>query len=151
MKADVQWHGGLTFNGTADSGFTLPLGGSPTAGGNNDGFRPMELILLGLAGCTGMDVVSILRKMRQNVTDFQVHLESKRSDQHPKVFTYIRVHYVIHGHNLKANSVERAIELFSEKFLYFVKNIDRMDVLFGSSFSKLEDVGKPFTRCGHTR
>ncbi len=111
MNAYVQWHGGLTFNGTADSGFTLPLGGSSAAGGNNDGFRPMELILLGLAGCTGMDVISILRKMRQDVTDFQVQVESKRSEQHPKVFTYIRVHYIIRGHNLKAKSVERAIQL----------------------------------------
>lgn len=116
MQANVTWHHGLTFNGTADTGFSVNLGGSPAAGGDNDGFRPMELVLVGLAGCTGMDVISILRKMRQDVTRFAVMADGDRTDTHPKVFTHIQLHYVIHGRGLEKKSVEKAIALSAERY-----------------------------------
>ncbi|MEA4908852.1 MAG: OsmC family protein [Anaerolineaceae bacterium] len=116
MESKVIWHQGLTFTGTADTGFTLPLGGRPEDGGANDGFRPLELILVGLAGCTGMDVISILKKKRQEVTDFEVRIQAERSPEHPKVFTHILVEYVVTGHNIDPAAVDRAIELSETKY-----------------------------------
>ena len=78
----------MTFTGTADSGFSVPLGGNPKFGGDNDGFRPMELIATGLAGCTAMDTISILQKKRQEVTDFEVNVHAERAKEHPSVFIY---------------------------------------------------------------
>jgi putative redox protein len=115
-NASVTWQHGLSFTGTADSGFTLNLGGSAAAGGDEDGFRPMELILIGLAGCTGMDVISILQKKRQNVTDFQVKVSAEKARTYPTVFTSIQVHYLLGGTNLDPQAVERAIELSKDKY-----------------------------------
>jgi len=88
MEAKVNWQGRLTFIGTADSGFSVGLGGDAAAGGDSDGFRPMEMLAIGLAGCTAMDVISILGKKRQEVTDFEVKVHAGRAQEHPKVFTY---------------------------------------------------------------
>ena len=115
-NASVTWKHGLSFTGTADSGFTLNLGGSAAAGGAEDGFRPMELILVGLAGCTGMDVVSILQKKRQNVTDFQVKVSAEKARTYPTVFTHIQLHYLVSGPGLDPQAVERAIELSKDKY-----------------------------------
>ena len=111
MDAELTWKSNLSFNGTADTGFTLPLGASPKVGGDNDGFRPMELILIGLAGCTAMDVISILQKKRQQVTAFQVTAHAERSDEHPKVFTRIKLDFQVTGKDIDPRAVERAIEL----------------------------------------
>jgi putative redox protein len=111
MEAKVTWHKGLSFTGTADSGFTLPLGGKKEVGGNEDGFAPMELFLVGLAGCTGMDVISILAKMRQEVTNFEVKIHADRVDQHPKIFSEILIEYIITGKNLDPKLVEKAVNL----------------------------------------
>jgi len=111
MEAKVTWHKGLSFTGTADSGFTLPLGGKKEVGGNEDGFAPMELFLVGLAGCTGMDVISILAKMRQEVTNFEVKIHADRVDQHPKIFSEIMIEYIITGKNLDPKLVEKAVNL----------------------------------------
>ena len=116
MKATVNLEHGMTFTATADSGFPITLGTEIAVGGNDDGARPMELILMGLGGCTGMDVISILRKKRQEVTRFEVQLSAERADQHPKVFTKINVHYVIAGQNVTAEAVERAIELSATRY-----------------------------------
>lgn len=116
MNASVHWHHGLSFTGTADSGFTLNLGTDPGVGGDDDGFRPMELILIGLAGCTSMDVMSILQKKRQTVTGFDVKVDTERSADHPKVFTYIHIHYLVQGSNIDPKAVERAIELSRDKY-----------------------------------
>ena len=95
MKASASWqNNSLSFSGTAATGFVVPMGS------DDDGFRPMELLLVSLAGCTGMDVISILQKKRQDVTDFQVQIDSDRATDHPKVFTHIRVHYVVRGRNI---------------------------------------------------
>ena len=111
MQAKVQWHDRLTFEGTADSGFSLPLGSSPSVGGDNDGFRPMELFAIGLVGCTAMDVISILRKKRQDITDFEVSADIERADEHPKVFTKAVIEYLFSGHEVDEAAVVRSIEL----------------------------------------
>lgn len=116
MKASVTLDHGMTFLGTADTGFTVQMGASPSVGGDDDGLRPMELLLLGLGGCTAMDVVSILRKKRQEITGFEVFLDAQRPDEHPKVFTHISIKYVIRGRNVSRAAVERAIELSNTKY-----------------------------------
>lgn len=83
MNATVVWHRGLTFTGTADTGFAVPLGAEPEVGGADDGLRPMELMAMSLAGCTAMDVVSILRKKRQVITAFEVTVRAERAEEHP--------------------------------------------------------------------
>jgi putative redox protein len=116
MKATATWDHGLSFAGTADSGFSVNMGSSVAAGGDDDGFRPMELILTGLVGCTGMDVISILKKKRQHVTNFEVTAEADTADSYPKVFTRIHIHYVLTGKVLDRKAVERAIELSETRY-----------------------------------
>ena len=111
MDAKVTWHDGLHFTGVADSGHELILDGSPQVGGTDKGARPLELMLISLAGCTGMDVISILRKKRQDVTGFEVKTHAERSDTHPKVFTAVTVEYIVTGNNIDPKAVERAIDL----------------------------------------
>ena len=115
-NASVTWKEGLSFTGTADSGFTLNLSGSAAAGGAEDGFRPTELVLVGLAGCTAMDVISILQKKRQNITDFQVKVSGEKAADYPTVFTDIKIHYIVTGHEIDPQAVERAIHLSAEKY-----------------------------------
>ncbi len=116
MNASVRWQGGLSFMGSADSGFAISLGADPSVGGADDGLRPMELIALGLAGCTAMDVISILRKKRQQVEDFEVHVHARRADEHPKVFTAAEIEYLISGYQVDEQAVRRAIELSSTTY-----------------------------------
>ena len=116
MDVKVIWEDRLTFSGTADSGFTLPLGTSPSVGGDDDGFGPLELIALGLAGCTAMDVISILRKKRQDVTAFEVRVHVDRVEEHPRVFSNMHIEYVVTGHEVDEAAVERAIELSETKY-----------------------------------
>lgn len=116
MEAKVVWSSGLSFSGTAPSGFTLPLGAHPDVGGDNDGFRPMELLAIGVAGCTAMDVISILQKKRQQVKSFEVSVVTQQSDEHPKVFTQMEIHYALRGEHLDPKAVERAIELSETKY-----------------------------------
>ena len=116
-KAKVVWKGKMSFEGSAESGFSLPLGTSVESGGDNDGFRPMELLLVGLAGCTAMDVISILEKKGQDVTGFEVRVvEAERAAAHPKVYTHIVLEYVVTGRNVERAAVERAVELSATKF-----------------------------------
>jgi putative redox protein len=116
MDAKVTWQGRMSFAGTADSGFSLKLGARPEVGGDDDGFRPLELLLIGLAGCTAMDVISILQKKRQDVTGFEVRTHAERSDEHPRVFTHVRVEYIFTGRELDPAAIERAIELSETKY-----------------------------------
>ena len=111
MDAKVTWHDGLHFTGVADSGQQVTLDGSPKVGGSDLGSRPLELMLMGLAGCTGMDVISILRKKRQDVTNFEVKAHAEQADSHPHVYTAVIVEYIITGHNIDPKAVERAIDL----------------------------------------
>jgi len=116
MDAKVIWHGDMTFTGKADTGFEVPLGAHPKVGGANDGFRPMELMAVSLAGCTAMDVISILKKKRQDVTDYEVKVHTEQADQHPKVMTHAVIEYHVSGHNVNEQAVLRAIELSALRY-----------------------------------
>ena len=116
MDAKVTWKGRLSFVGTADTGFSVPLGGEVAAGGDEDGFRPMELILTGLAGCTAMDVVSILQKKRQEVIAFAVQAHAERAESHPKVITSAVIEYQVSGHAVDETALLRAIELSATRY-----------------------------------
>ena len=116
MNAKVTWHNGLTFTGEADTGFSVPLGANPDVGGANDGFRPMELIATGLAGCTAMDTISILTKKRQDITEFEVYVSADRAESHPRVFTHFRIEYHVTGHGVDEKAVLRAIQLSAERY-----------------------------------
>lgn len=116
MDAKVIWKSGLGFTGLSDTGFTLPLGSPGDAGTPNDGFRPVELLAIGLAGCTAMDVISILEKKKEKVLAFEVTVHAARANEHPKVFTKAEIVYHLTGINIDAAAVERAIELSSTKY-----------------------------------
>jgi putative redox protein len=116
MDAKVVWKNRMTFSGSADSDFIVPLGTSPEVGGDDDGPRPMELLAIGLAGCTAMDVISILQKKKQEVTAFEVRVHADRAEEHPRVFTRIVMEYVVSGNKVDRTAVERAVQLSSEKY-----------------------------------
>ena len=116
MDAKVTWGGKLAFTGTADSGFELALDGKVSAGGEENGFQPMELMAMSLAGCTAMDVISILRKKRQDVTDFDVRVHAERASEHPKVFTSAVIEYSVVGHGVDEAAVVRSIELSATRY-----------------------------------
>jgi putative redox protein len=116
MDATVLWKHGMSFTGSADSGHAINLGTDASVGGDDDGMRPMELILTGLAGCTAMDVISILTKKRQKVTGFEVRAHGERAADHPKVFTTFHLHYVVKGENVDPVAVQRAMDLSAAKY-----------------------------------
>ncbi len=116
MRATIKWVDGASFTASAGSGHSVTMDGPPDHGGVNRGPRPMEMVLMGMGGCTAFDVMLILRKSRQNVTDCRVELEAERAEREPKVFTRIHVHFVISGHGLRESAVKRAIELSADKY-----------------------------------
>jgi putative redox protein len=116
MKARLKWVEGVCFMGETGSGHAVVMDGAPEGGGRNLGPRPMELVLLGTAGCTSYDVITILKKSRQDVRDCWAELEAERASEDPKVFTKIHFHFVVVGRNIKADAVERAIKLSAEKY-----------------------------------
>lgn len=116
MVLKVTWKGGLEFRGDAKSGFSLDLSASSKVGGLEDGFRPMELMALSLAGCTAMDVISILQKKRQQITEFEVHINPKFANAHPYIWTQVQIEYLITGTDVNPKAVESAIELSLTKY-----------------------------------
>ena len=116
MKARVKWVEQVSFLGETESSHTVLMDGSPAAGGRNLGPRPMEMLLLGAGGCTSFDVISILKKSRQSVSDCYVELEAERAETDPKVFTKIHMHFVVKGKNIKPEVVEKAIKLSADKY-----------------------------------
>jgi len=116
MKARIKWVEQVSFLGETESGHAVLMDGAPTAGGRNLGPRPMEMLLLGAGGCTSFDVIGILKKSRQAVSDCYVELKAERAEQDPKVFTKIHMHFVVKGKDIKADAVERAIKLSAEKY-----------------------------------
>ena len=124
MKATVQWTENMNFVGTPDSGFTVQMDAEASFGGTNNGVRPMEMIALGLAGCTAMDVLSILQKKRQNVTSFEVRVDAPRSADHPKVFTSAVISYIVTGKDVDETAVLRAMELSFTKYCPVQKMLD---------------------------
>jgi putative redox protein len=116
MDVKVNWKGKLAFDGMVGRGLQLPLDTSIESGGEDQGFRPMELLLLGLAGCTGMDVISILQKKRQEVSAFEIRVHGDRAEEHPKVFTHIVIEYIVTGKNIDPAAVARAVELSETRY-----------------------------------
>jgi putative redox protein len=116
MKARVKWVEAMTFVGESGSGHSVVMDGPPGSGGRDLGIRPMEMLLLGMGGCTAFDVVMILRKARQQIVDCVVDIDAVRADTDPKVFTGIHVHFVVTGHGLSNRQVARAVELSAEKY-----------------------------------
>ena len=116
MKASILWMKDGQFIAKSDSGHTLIIDGPPDHGGKNLGARPMEMVLMGLGGCTSIDVIDILKKSRQDVTDCVTQLTAERASTIPAVFTSIHIHFVVTGRNLKTKQVERAIELSATKY-----------------------------------
>ena len=116
MKARVKWVEGMTFIGESESGHAVVMDASPDVGGRNLGPRPMEMLLLGTGGCSSIDVILILQKMRQQVSDCYVEIEAERAESEPKVFTKIHLHFVVKGKDIKAEAVEKAVKLSAEKY-----------------------------------
>ena len=116
MKAQIEWAGNAKFIGESDSGHQITMDGPPESGGNNEGVRPMELVLLGLGGCSSFDVIHILKKQRQHVTGCTTKLTAERAESEPKVFTKVHLHFIVTGHKLHHSRVEKAIELSAEKY-----------------------------------
>lgn len=116
MKAQVKWLDGVAMVGESESGHEVMMDGPPELGGRNLGVRPMEMLLLGMGGCTQFDVLLILRKGRQDVTACVVELEATRAETDPKVFTQIHAHFIVTGRELDPKRVEQAIRLSAEKY-----------------------------------
>src|SRR5687767_2026678 len=116
MNAKVVWNQAMSFTGSANSAFKVPLDADPGVGGTDSGFRPLELLAISLAGCTAMDVISILRKKRQDVTAFDVRVHTEQQAEHPHVFTSAKIFYVVSGHQVAEAAVLRAIELSTLKY-----------------------------------
>ena len=116
MKATVKWVDGAMFIGESGSGHSVVMDGPEDHGGRNMGVRPMEMLLLGLGGCTNFDVMSILRKQRLDVHDCIAEIQAERADAVPAVFTKIHVHFKVSGRALKPSAVERAVSLSAEKY-----------------------------------
>jgi putative redox protein len=116
MDAVLSWKGKMAFEGASESGFVQRMDADTPVGGENSGARPMEFIALGLAGCTAMDVISILQKKKLDIKDFQVKVHADRAAEHPKVFTHAVIEYLVTGKNVDAAAVLRAIELSTERY-----------------------------------
>ncbi len=116
MKGTVTWMGERAFVAESGSGHAVVLDGPPDGGGRNIGLRPMEMVLLGVGGCSAYDVVSILEKSRQKVSECRVELGAERADAIPAVFTRIHLHFVVSGQDLNPKQVERAVQLSAEKY-----------------------------------
>jgi putative redox protein len=116
MKTTVERIGPMAFSAVADSGHTVIMDASAEAGGEDRGVRPMEMILMGLGGCTSIDVVMILEKARQDIQGCKVEITAERAQTDPKIYTYIHIHFIVSGQNLSSEKVARAIELSADKY-----------------------------------
>ncbi|MDC0553314.1 OsmC family protein [Candidatus Pseudothioglobus singularis] len=116
MNISVNWVDGLLMVGKSDSGHTITMDGPPESGGENLGVRPMEILLLGVAGCTMIDVVTTLKKMRQELSHLETKINAERATDHPKVFTDIHIQFILKGQNLDEKKVDKAITLSAEKY-----------------------------------
>lgn len=116
MKARIKWIENASFLGESGSGHSVVMDGAADAGGRNIGCRPMEMLLLGLGGCSAFDVVMILKRGRERVTDCVVEIDAERADTEPKVFTKIAMRYIVTGHDLDPRKVERAVNLSADKY-----------------------------------
>lgn len=138
MQARVKWVEDTIFMAESGSGHLVMMDGPPEAGGKNLAARPMEMLLMGLGGCSSFDVVSILRKSRQDVRGCELEIKAKRTDTEPKVFTEIDLHFVVTGSQLKETAVKRAVELSAEKYCSASIMLERAGVVISHSFSIVE-------------
>lgn len=125
MHARVKWLDNMSFVGESGSGHSVVMDGSPEHGGRNLGLRPMEMMLLGLGGCTAFDVVLMLQKARQKVVDVEVSVDAARSEEIPKVFTKIDIHFKVWGNALGEKHVERAVNLSADKYCSATKMLEK--------------------------
>ncbi len=116
MKTTIKWIDNMMMVGESASGHAVVMDGPEELGGKNLGIRPMEMLLLGMGGCTTIDVVSTLKKMREEVQDCYAEITAKRIDEHPKVFTQIHIHFVIKGSGLNEKKVAKAVSLSADKY-----------------------------------
>lgn len=116
MHATVSWQDAVRFIGESDTGHAITMDGPPTLGGTNAGPRPMEMVLLGLGGCSALDVVNILRRGRRTVEDCRAEIEAERAETDPRVFTRIHLHFVVRSPDATRDFVERAVRLSAEKY-----------------------------------
>ncbi len=116
IEAKVILNEGMEFKGTATSGHTLTMDADDAAGGRNKGFRPMELLLVGFGGCSGMDVISILRKKKQNVAGMEINVKGEKTEEYPKIYREIHIEYIVKGKGVLKEAVERAIRLSLDKY-----------------------------------
>ena len=116
MKTRIKWIENSMFLGESDSGHCVVMDGPPESGGQNLGPRPMEMLILGMGGCTAFDVIHILKKGRHQVTDCEVEITAQRVDSVPKIFSKIHVHFVVSGNGLPDSAVKRAVQLSAEKY-----------------------------------
>ena len=115
-KAKITYVNGMQFVGEADSGHAIVMDGPPKAGGKNTGLRPMELLLIGIGGCSGMDIVSILKKKKEKVTGVEINVNGQKAESYPQKFTGIEIEFVIKGKNISEEAVKRAVQLSMEKY-----------------------------------
>jgi putative redox protein len=116
MKVKVKYIDGLQFVGETESGHAVVMDGEPEYGGNNTAVRPTELLLVGLGGCSGMDVASVLKKKKQDVRGLEINIKGKRAEEHPKKFTAIDIEFVVTGRSISEEAVKRAVNLSMEKY-----------------------------------
>ncbi|MGD9678304.1 MAG: OsmC family protein [Vulcanibacillus sp.] len=124
MKLNVTWKGDMTFEGVNTSGIKSILDVPIESGGNDKGLTPMETVLVAIGGCTGMDVISILKKMKSNVEGFNIEIDAERAEEHPKRFTSININYQLEGIDLDKAKIEKAIKLTQEKYCSVVKSLN---------------------------
>lgn len=139
MKARVKWVQDVMFVTESGSGHALVVDGAPEYGGRNLGPRPMELLLMGLGGCTSFDVVTILKKARQDVTGCEAVLEAERAEGVPAVFTKIHVHFIVKGRGLKEVQVKKAVDLSSEKYCSASIMLGQAGVVITHDYELVED------------
>lgn len=138
MQATVKWVDGAMFLGESGSGHTVVMDGPPDHGGRNMGVRPMEMLLLGLGGCSSFDVMSILHKARQDVSDCKVEITAERADAVPAVFTRIKLDFTVEGRNLKEAQVKRAVELSATKYCSASIMLESAGVEISHSYTMVE-------------
>jgi putative redox protein len=138
MKATVKWIDGVMFLGESGSGHSAVMDGAESQGGRNMGIRPMEMLLLGLGGCASFDVMSMLKKSRQQVTDCRTEIEAERVDAVPAVFSKIHLRFVVTGAGLKESQVKRAVELSAEKYCSASIMMDAAGVEMSHSYELVE-------------
>lgn len=138
MQVEITWDGNAKFVGHSGSGHSVVMDGPPDHGGENLGPRPMEMLLLGLGGCSSFDVVNILKRSRQDVTDCVTRIEAERADAVPAVFTRIHLQFVVSGRNLKESAVKRAVEMSAEKYCSASIMLERGGVAISHDYEIIE-------------